>query len=347
MSPGSRPLASADKRVLATWAVLIIVALPWSRLNTTIGAHHIELGLLLGITLALAGVIRTTPLARTVSRYGIQACVVMLGLRTDLNEVARGGILGVALAAGTIAITFALGATLGRALRVERKASTLVSSGTAICGGSAIAAVSSVIAAPPAAISVATGTVFLLNATALLVFPWLGIELGLSPRQFGTWAGVAIHDVSSVVGAAQSFAARFSAIHGVGSGAEAIDVATVVKLSRVLWLVPVCLIAAAWYRRTQSADPSDSSTAKTPWPWFVGLFVVASAVRTFAPGIVEPIAKPVLEIARSGMAGALFLIGAGLSLATLRAVGWRALVQGIVLWLAMCAMGLAVAKLVA
>lgn len=327
----------------ALWVVLALVVLPWSRLVPEIGKHQIEIGLTLGMALALAGAVSTSALSRKVSMYAIQACVVMLGLRTDLNEVARAGVPGLLFAAGTIIGTFGLGWLLARGLKVDGKTSTLVSSGTAICGGSAIAAVSGVIGASAAAISVATGTVFLLNAAALLVFPWLGMELGLTPRQFGTWAGVAIHDVSSVVGAAHSFAARYAAVHGAGSGVEAVDVATVVKLSRVIWIVPICLVAAWWIRRT-AGDSGGAPKKGTPVPWFVLLFIVAAALRTFAPDVVSPIAGTVLELARSGMAGALFLIGAGLSVAALKAVGKRAMAQGVVLWIAISVAALAVVR---
>jgi uncharacterized integral membrane protein (TIGR00698 family) len=329
-------------RTAGLWVVLTVVVLPWTRLVPDIGRHQIEIGLVLGMVLALAGAVSTSTLSRDVAKYAIQACVVMLGLRTDLNEVARAGVPGLVFAAGTILGTLGLGWLVGLGLKVEGKTSTLVSSGTAICGGSAIAAVSGVIGASAASISVATGTVFLLNAAALLVFPWLGMELGLTPRQFGTWAGVAIHDVSSVVGAAHSFAARYAGAHGAGAGVEAVDVATVVKLSRVVWIVPICLVAAWWMRRRSPAGGEPKKSA--PVPWFVLLFVVAAAVRTFMPELVTPIAGPVLEVARSGMAGALFLIGAGLSVAALKAVGWRAMAQGVLLWVAISVAALMVVR---
>jgi len=320
----------------------MLCVLPWSAIAPGAGRFQVEAGLLAGIAMALMGVVQPGALEKKISRYLIQACVVLLGFRMDLHQVAKAGTSGLAFAVGTIAGTFVLGWALGRLLKVEGKVSALLSSGTAICGGSAIAAVSSVIGASGTAISVATGTVFILNGVALFVFPVLGRELGLTPTQFGTWAGVAIHDVSSVVGAAQAFADQ---ARGAGTDASgAVDTATVVKLSRVLWIVPICLIAAAWVRSRAGDGVARGGKKPLPVPWFIGLFILAAGARTVFPGALGEASPGLLSIAKSGMTLALFLIGAGLSRKALREVGWRALVQGIVMWVAISVAALAVVR---
>jgi uncharacterized integral membrane protein (TIGR00698 family) len=207
-----------------------------------------------------------------------------------------------------------LGNWIGRWLGIASKTSTLISAGTAICGGSAIAAVGSVIGVAEGEISVAMGTVFLLNAVALYLFPPIGHALHMSQTQFGTWAGVAIHDISSVVGAASRF------------GLPALQTATAVKLSRALWIIPVSAAAAAVFR-------GDASEKRKPLqiPWFIGLFLLASVTRSvFAP--VAACAPTLSFLATRGLTFTLFLVGAGLSATTLRAVGVRPLIQGVVLW---------------
>jgi uncharacterized integral membrane protein (TIGR00698 family) len=241
---------------------------------------------------------------------------------------------GLAFAAATIAGVFVLGWLLGRLLKTDGAISTLLSSGTAICGGSAIAAVSSVIGAAPAQVSVATATVFILNGIALYLFPALGHQLGLSPEQFGTWAGIAIHDVSSVVGAAQSYG------HDAAATALATETATVVKLSRVIWIGPVCIMAAWRTGRAAARGQSGFPAAYLPVPWFIVLFALAAGVRTIWGPHLAPADASILLISRCGMALALFLIGAGLSRAALMSVGWRPLLQGVLMWIALSAVAL-------
>ena len=190
-------------------------------------------GVALAVGLALALTVGNPwpAVTRRVSKPLLQTSVVLLGFGTNLVAVLAAARHGLLIAATTIAFTFLLGAGLRRLLRLHPSTATLLSAGTAICGGSAIAAVAVATAAAEADMSVAFGTVFLLNAIALFLFPPLGHALGLSQAQFGTWAGIAIHDVSSVVAAASSY------------GPEALQTATVVKLSRTLWIVPVALAA--------------------------------------------------------------------------------------------------------
>ena len=283
------------------------------------------LALALGAALALtAGNPHPGP-SRTAAKYLLQVSVVLLGFSMDLAKVLEAGASGMLFAAATIAATLALGWLTARGLAVERTTSVLIASGTAICGGSAIAAVGSVIGAADAQMSVAIGTVFLLNAAALYLFPMLGHLLHLSQSQFGTWAGVSIHDISSVVGA--------TAVYGL----EALQRGTAVKLSRALWIVPLSLGAALAMRRRRPAG----ERVKIAVPWFIGLFLLASVVRSASAGVAA--ASPAIaRVARSGMTLTLFLIGAGLSRKALAKVGWRPLAQGIILWAAIGGLALLV-----
>jgi len=260
-----------------------------------------------------------------VTKWLLQICVVLLGFGMNLPAVLRLGLNGSLFAAATIGATLALGYWLGRKLSLDNNTTTLISAGTAICGGSAIAAVSTVIDATEAEIAVSIGTIFLLNAVALYVFPLAGHLLHLSQAQFGLWAGVAIHDISSVVGA------------GLSYGPDALQTATAVKLSRTLWIVPVTLaIALGLGRRKLSAtgmeSPKRVRKLKITVPWFIGFFLLASLVRSYVP--VVPTWSPQLsEIAHRGMILVLFLIGTSLSIRALRVVGWRTMMTGLVLWL--------------
>lgn len=276
-----------------------------------------------GVALALGLVFALTldnPYREKGNRYVrllLQTSVVLLGFGMDLASVFRVGLHGLVFAALTIFATFTLGYWLARLLDINRKTSLLISAGTAICGGSAIAAVGTAVDADPGEMSVAMGTVFLLNAVALYLFPVLGHVLGLSQDQFGTWAGVAIHDVSSVVGA------------GTAYGEEALRTATVVKLSRVLWIVPVTLVAALLFHG-RNKQPGK----RPPLPWFIAGFLLASFLSHLIPGLAHW--APLLAyVAKSGFAATLFCIGASLSVAAIRAVGYKPLLQGVLLWLFM------------
>lgn len=290
------------------------------------------IALLIGVALAVLGLTAYTRQATKIAKLLIQVAVVMLGLGMDLRQVADAGLVGIVFAAGTIVGTFALGIVLGRMLRTEPKLTTLLSSGTAICGGSAIAATASVIAATEAQIAVAMGAVFLLNAGAIYIFPPLGHALGMSAHQFGTWAAVAIHDVSSVVTAAGIYDKHWP---DPGNAALASQTATAVKLTRTLWIAPVALACAWWFRRPSVAGPSATSKgkAKIPFPWFVLWFLIAAAIGTMFREGVAPVAVPAAALAKDKlMAVALMLIGCGLSPKAVVQVGWRAMVLAIALW---------------
>jgi len=274
--------------------------------------------LMLGIVLALTHENPFHRISRPAAKHLLEVSVIMLGFGMDLAVVLKAGSSGALFAIGSITATFVLGYFLGQWLKIPIKASALISAGTAICGGSAIAAVSSVINAAESEISVAMGTVFVLNAIALFVFPPLGQALHLTQTQFGTWSGVAIHDISSVVGAASHY------------GQGALYVATAVKLSRALWIVPISL-AAGYMFQHQHTQSGQKVSHKPQVPWFIGLFILASIARTLVPEIASW--SPVLtKISEVGLTLTLFLIGAGLSRQTLKAVGWKPMVQGVVLW---------------
>lgn len=280
------------------------------------------LALAAGAVLALTAGNPFAAASRTSAKFLLQASVILLGFGMDLPAILRAGREGALLAAATIALTFTLGFLLGRWLKLGSMISLLVSAGTAICGGSAIAAVASATRAKHAEITVAMATVFLLNALALYTFPALGHALHLSDTQFGTWAGIAIHDISSVVGAA----ARYPA-HALDR--TALETAAAVKLSRSLWIVPVALAAAFFAARR--AEANVAAPGKLQLPWFIGLFLLASIVRTWLPAVAAH-AGGIAQVAAAGLTMSLFLVGAGLSRETLRAVGWRPLLQGAVLW---------------
>ncbi len=275
------------------------------------------LALALGIALGLTHENPFSAIGKRANKPLLQTSVVLLGFGMNLTVVLEAGRNGLLFAAASILLTLALGALVGRLLSITPKTSALISSGTAICGGSAIAAVGSVIGAAEGEMSVAMGTTFLLNAVALYVFPLVGHALSLSQPQFGTWAGVAIHDISSVVGAASHY------------GYEALQTATAVKLSRTLWIVPLALAASAAFRAPRQPDAKSGSRV----PWFVGLFLLASLARSFVPGTAA-VAPYLARLATLGLTLTLFLIGAGISARTLKAVGWKPLLQGLVLWFA-------------
>lgn len=246
-----------------------------------------------------------------VTKLLLQISVVGLGFGMNLGKVIEAGKDGVLFTIATIVGTLVLGFFLGKLLKVEPKVSHLISSGTAICGGSAIAAVAPTVDADDKQISVALGTVFVLNSVALFVFPFVGEALQLTEKQFGIWAAIAIHDTSSVVGAAAKF------------GGEALPIATTVKLARALWIVPLAL-ASAWFFKGKST--------KVAIPLFIVLFLAASVVRTYAPLPVY-IYDALVAVAKQGLTLTLFLIGASLSWATIKSVGAKPLIEGVILWI--------------
>ncbi len=253
------------------------------------------------------------------SKKLLQLSVVGLGFGVGIADVWHAGREAVLFTPISIAATVAAGLLVGRILRTPFRTSVLISFGTAICGGSAIAAMAPVINADDEEIAVSLATVFSLNAAALLLFPPLGHLFGLSERQFGLWAALAIHDTSSVVGATSAF------------GVSALAIGTTVKLARAVWIAPAALLASRFTH----------SQTKTGIPLFIIGFIIAATVRSLIPSMSHTW-HVFAVIARQGLVVTLFLIGTGLSREVLNRVGIRPLAQGIILWLVVCAAMLAV-----
>lgn len=244
------------------------------------------------------------------SQLLLKVSVVGLGFGISAGNAVKAGCEGILLTVFSVAGTLVLGWLAGKWLKLDTKTAWLVAAGTAVCGGSAIAAVAPVIKAEEKQVSVALGVVFLLNTLALFVFPLLGHLFHLSDNQFGTWCAIAIHDTSSVTGAA----ARFST--------QALETATTLKLTRALWIMPVALASGFLFR----------TSGRVTIPWFIGLFIVAVLLRSYVP-MVQHYSAYMVQLARTGLTVTLFLIGAGLSFKGLKQVGAAPLLLGVLLWL--------------
>ena len=250
---------------------------------------------------------------KKVSKKLLQYSVVGLGFGMNLHASLASGKEGMMFTIISVVGTMVMGMLIGRKLlKMNRDTSYLISSGTAICGGSAIAAVGPVIKAKDSDMSVALATIFVLNAIALFVFPVLGQWLGLTQQEFGTWAAIAIHDTSSVVGA------------GAAYGEEALQVATTIKLTRALWIIPLALVTSFIFK---------SEGKKVSIPWFILWFIVAILINTYLLDAVPQVGKAISGLARKGLIITMFFIGASLSTNVLKAVGVKPLVQGVLLWL--------------
>src|SRR5215467_1819105 len=228
--------------------------------------------------------------SRGVARILLQSSVVVLGFGMNLHEVLKAGRSGFLYTALGISFAMLIGLALGRALQVDGKCSFLISSGTAICGGSAIAAVAPIVEADEHEMAVSLGTVFILNSVALLIFPPIGSALHLSQAQFGLWTALAVHDTSSVVGAASKY------------GAQALVVGTTVKLARALWIVPLALATAAIKHHR----------SKLQFPWFILFFVLAALLNTYVRTVTH-LSPKLFTLGRMGLTATLFLIGSGIS----------------------------------
>lgn len=240
----------------------------------------------------------------------LQVSVVGLGFGMNVTSAFLAGKEGFFFTIASILSTLILGIFLGKWFNIEKKTSHLISCGTAICGGSAIAAIAPVIKSDEKQTSVALGVIFILNSVALFLFPAVGNWLGLSQKEFGLWCAIAIHDTSSVVGAANKF------------GSEALQIATTIKLARALWIIPVALVTAVIFK---------NKTSGIKIPYFIGLFIVAMIMNTYVSKIAI-IAPYLVSIAKIGLTLTLFLIGAGLNRNLLKSVGIKPLFQGILLW---------------
>jgi uncharacterized integral membrane protein (TIGR00698 family) len=277
----------------------------------------LAIGLAYGFTFQHA----ESPVGKNLTKYLLQASVVGLGFGMNLHEVVHAGRSGFVYTALGITFSMVLGLTLGRLLEVGDTSSLLISTGTAICGGSAIAAVGPIANASEEEMAVSLATIFILNSIALLVFPTIGWALHLSQTQFGLWSALAIHDTSSVVGAAAKY------------GSVALAVGTTVKLARALWIVPLS-VATAVLKRTK---------ARIQWPWFILFFCLAAVANTYLP-VLAPAYSLLSRLGKLGLTATLFLIGTGLSRKTIQRVGVRPLMQGIALWLVVALSSLALIR---
>ena len=276
--------------------------------------------LFLGLVFALTCGQAFPKFNKKISKYLLQYSVVGLGFGMNLHASLASGREGMEFTVLSVAGTLIIGWFIGRKLLgVNRNTSYLISSGTAICGGSAIAAVGPVLRADDSDMSVALGTIFILNAIALFLFPAIGHALGMSQQDFGLWAAIAIHDTSSVVGA------------GAAYGEEALHVATTVKLTRALWIIPVAIATSFIFK---------SKGKRVSIPWFIVFFIVAMVANTYLLGTTPTgaaIGNAINGLARKLLTVTLFFIGASLSRDVLRAVGIRPLVQGVLLWVVISA----------
>ena len=282
------------------------------------------IALFLGLALGMTAGQPFPKFSKKTSKYLLQFSVVGLGFGMNLHESLRTGKEGMLFTVVSVVAVLALGMYLGKRLMMDRKTAYLISAGTAICGGSAIAAVAPVVKANDNEMSMSLGTIFILNAIALFIFPPIGHLLGMSQEQFGMWAAIAIHDTSSVVGA------------GAAYGEQALEIATMVKLTRALWIIPVT-IATMFILKQKGA--------KISIPWFIFFFILAMVANTFLT-IPETITGSLVWLAKKGLTVTLFLIGAGLSRKVIKQVGVRPMVQGVVLWIFIGLISLGVIMLV-
>ncbi len=244
------------------------------------------------------------------AKFLLQASVVALGFGMNLHQVLRAGRSGFLYTAVSITAVMLLGLGFGYLLHVGKKSAFLISAGTAICGGSAIAAVGPIADASEEEMAVSLGTVFILNSVALFLFPVVGYALHMTQAQFGLWSALAIHDTSSVVGATAKY------------GATALAIGTTIKLARALWIVPLSLVTAITLK----------SKARIQWPWFILFFCLAALLNTLLPSF-NPAFGFLNHVGKLGLTVTLFLIGTGLNKQTLKSVGVRPLLQGLTLWM--------------
>ena len=300
------------------WVLLVLTAVPYKEL---FGVEIVTpaIALFIGLVFAFIFGIPCPKFNKKLSKYLLQASVVGLGFGMNLIQSLKSGADGMLFTVVSVIGVMIVGVFLGRYMGIDRKTSYLISSGTAICGGSAIAAVGGVLKAKENEMAVSLGVIFILNAIALFIFPPMGHFFGLSQEQFGTWAAIAIHDTSSVVGAGEAY------------GPQACELATLIKCTRALWIIPLAFFTIWWNRKDHKA----TGKAKVSMPWFILFFVVAMVINTYTPeawgmtGFYDILVK----IAKKALVVVLFAIGASLSLKVVKSVGVKPLIQAITLWI--------------
>lgn len=307
-------------------------------------AHWVSspVALLLGIAFALVFGTTYEKFTKLMSKKMLQYSVIGLGFGMNVTAAIASGKEGMLFTIASVFGTLFIGYLLGRKLlKVDSQTSYLISSGTAICGGSAIAAVGPTIKAKSECMSVALGVVFVLNALALFIFPYIGDGIGMTMKQFGMWAAIAIHDTSSVVGAGSAYDVMHPDMMA-SEGVSALEVATTIKLTRALWIVALVIVTPFFFRKSEENEGAGKPWYKTV-PMFIVWFIVAILVNTYilsnesligAEGakIGTQISGAVNQLAKHTITLSLFFIGAGLTRNTLKAVGIRPLIQGVLLW---------------
>lgn len=304
------------------WALLVVCIFPFDLCFGT-GKQFITppAALFMGLAFAFIFGIPYPKFNKKLSKYLLQVSVVGLGFGMNLQKSLQSGADGMLFTIVSVIGVMLIGVWLGRYMGIQRKTSYLISSGTAICGGSAIAAVGPVLKANEHEMAVSLGVIFILNAIALFIFPPLGHFFELSQTQFGTWAAIAIHDTSSVVGAGQAY------------GPEACELATLIKCTRALWIIPLAFFTM-WYNRK---DNQGEGKAKVNIPWFILLFVLAMVVYTYTPEsamtVMAPVYSTIVVLAKKALVAVLFAIGASLSLKVIKQVGVKPMIQALTLWM--------------
>ena len=307
------------------WVLLILMFVPFQLI---IGKSIISapVALFLGLVFAFIFGIPYPKFNKKLSKYLLQASVVGLGFAMNLEKSLQSGAEGMIFTVASVIIVMVAGVFLGRVMRINDKTSYLISSGTAICGGSAIAAVGPVLKADQNEMAVSLGVIFILNAIALFIFPPMGHALGMTQHQFGTWAAIAIHDTSSVVGAG----AAFDQMYFPGSNA-ACDLATLIKCTRALWIIPLAFFTMWFFRKDNRREEGGNS--KVSIPWFIFLFVAAMIFNTYVgTDTFRPVYDGLVTAAKQCLIAVLFAIGAGLSVKVIKQVGVKPLVQAVLLW---------------
>ena len=291
-------------------AIIFVILIPFNLwgLNFNISP---ALALLIGLLYAMVFNNPFPKFNKKASKYLLQASVVGLGFGMNIIESLKSGYDGMIFTIVSVFGVMILGVTIGYLLHINRKTSYLIASGTAICGGSAIAAVGPVIKANENEMAISLGVIFILNAIALFIFPPIGHYFNLTETQFGTWAAIAIHDTSSVVGAGEAF------------GATALQTATLIKLTRALWIIPLALITMMFFR---------DKSRKISIPWFIFLFIIAMIINTYCY-LPQEISKSIIWLAKRGLVITLFMIGASLSISSIKNVGFKPLLLAIALWI--------------
>lgn len=305
--------APSTRMRIAKWvyiAIVILMLFPFDRFE--LPAATAPIALFVGLLFAFIFPMPFPKFNKKGSKYLLQASVVGLGFGMSVTEALKSGGQGMMFTIVSVIGVMVLGVMIGYWMHINRKTSYLISAGTAICGGSAIAAVGPVLRANDEEMAVSLGVIFILNAVALFIFPVLGRCFEMTDQQFGTWAAIAIHDTSSVVGAGDAFSPA------------ACEIATVIKCTRALWIIPLAFVTMFIFR--------DKNSAKISIPWFILLFVLAMIVNTYL-GLPEGVSTTIVYIAKKLLVVTLFFIGASLSLATVKKVGLRPLLLAIALWI--------------